>query len=1089
MKHFFRRSASKAATLIIMSLMFSLVVFAQKKITGRVVGSDGKPIAGASVQVKGSNVGTSTLEDGSFTITVPNNGVLQITATGSKSQEVKVGSSTEINVTLASTLSNLEEVVVTGYTAQRKKDITGAVAVVNVKEMTANPGPNIENLLQGRAAGVQVTSSGVPGAGSNIRIRGFNTFGSNDPLFVVDGIQLSSVNEINPADIESMQVLKDASASALYGSAAANGVIIITTKRGKVGAPKISYDAYYGTQFFNKGLDLLNTKEYGDYLWKLAINAGQVDGQGRVRHGQYGPGDGSTTPIIPDYILAGSKSGVKAGDPAANPDLYKLDIYNVNDDSKTYLIHPANKTGTDWLGEIFQNAPITNHQLNLSGGTDKGNYLFGLNYFDQAGLVIKTKYKRYSLRSNTNFVIKNKIRVGESMQINFIDQIPGFTNQDESNAILMAARMQPIVPVYDIKGNWAGTRGSNLGNAGNPVADRYRDAETKKDTKVGIIGNFYAEVDFLKYFTARTNFGIDFGANANSGFGLPRYETSEGRGGTGGYYENMSNGYSLTWFNTLRFKKTFADLHDVSVVLGNETKQFRGRGTGASSSDYFLFDRNFWQVSSGQNPTPFGYSYEYLSRFYTPVLVKVDYSYNDKYIFSGSYRRDGASNEFGPVNKYGDFGGASLGWRLSQEKFMKSTSSWLNDLKLRVGYGVLGNNRIPGFGFSNLYAFENGFTTYPINGGNSSTAGFAHRKIGNPDVQWEVAGTTNIGVDASMLDNKLNVTLEVYQKKTSKLLFPVELDPTIYGYVDNQPRNIGKMTNNGIDLSVSYRNRTKSGLTYDLSMNLSAYRNTVDAIAGDFVDGSRTRIDPFNRSVVGQPFMSFYGYQLDGFFDDAAELASLQQGGAFIGGWKYKDISGPDGKPDGKIDQNDKTFIGNPHPKFVAGFNVNLTYKNWDLAAFIYWKAGGDLANYVRYWTDFNTFQGNRTRRVLNDSWEKPGDDKLLPRLNGGDGASGQVPVSYYIEPGGYLRLKNLSIGYNIASAATKKVGIDKLRFYVQAQNILTITKYSGLDPEIGNFNTGRGDYRNQAVDYNMGVDSGNFPVPRMLTFGVNAQF
>ena len=768
--------------------------------------------------------------------------------------------------------------------------------------------------------------------------------------------------------------------------------------------------------------------------------------------------------------------------------MYKLDIYNVNDDSKTYLITKANKEGTDWLKEIQQAAPIMNHQVNVSGGTDKGNYLFGLNYFDQSGLVAETRYKRYSLRSNTNFVVKNKVRMGQSLQINFIDQIPGFVNQDESNAILMAARMQPIVPVYDIKGNWAGTRGSNLGNAGNPVADRWRSSQ-QKDTRIGLIGNLYAEVDFLKYFTARSNFGIDLGNNGSSGFGLPRYETSEGRGGTGSYYENMSTGYNLTFFNTIRFKKTFADLHDVSIVAGNEIKQFRGKGTGGSSSDYFLFDRNFWQVSAGANPTPSGYSYEYLSRFYSPILVKADYTFNNKYIFSGSYRRDGASNEFGPVNKYGDFGGASLGWRMTDESFMKSTASWLNDLKVRIGYGVLGNNRIPGFGFSNLYAFENGFTTYPINGGNTSSFGFAHRKIGNPDVQWEVAGTTNFGIDASMLDNKLNVTLEVYQKKTSKLLFPVELDPTIFGYVDAQPRNIGKMTNNGIDLSVNYRGKSGKDFSYELGLNLSAYRNTVDAISGDFVDGSRTRIDPFNRSVVGQPFMSFYGYQLDGFFDTPAELATLQQGGSFVGSWKYKDISGASGKPDGKIDQNDKTFIGNPHPKFIAGFNLSATYKAWDVTAFIYWKAGGDLANYVRYWTDFNTFQGNRTRRVLYDSWEKPGDNKLLPKLDGGDGASGQVPVSYYIEPGGYLRLKNLSVGYNMPSKTVKKIGLDKLRLYAQAQNILTITKYTGLDPEIGNFNTGRGDYRNQAVDYNMGVDSGNFPVPRMITFGINASF
>lgn len=1082
-----KKSLSRGVLLLFLSMLVTTIALAQKKVTGKVTGSDGLPIAGASVIVKGTTTGTASLEDGTFSIIADQGAILVISSNGVKTKEVTVGASGVVNASVESIVGSLNEVIVTGYTAQRKKDITGAVAVVDVKSATANPNSNVENLLQGRAAGVNVTSSGVPGAGANIRIRGFSTFGSNDPLFVVDGIQLNSIADLNPGDIETLQVLKDASASAVYGSAAANGVIIITTKRGKAGTAKVSYDAYYGTQYFNKGLDLLNTKEYGDYLWKLAINAGQTDAQGRVKHGQYGPGDGSTTPIIPDYIFAGTRSGLMEGDPAVNPDLYKLDIYNVNDDSKTYLIHKANKEGTDWLDEIFNPAPIMNHSLNVSGGTAQGNYLFGLNYFDQKGLVVKTGFKRYSARMNSNFNIKNRVKIGEAIQINYIDEIPGFTNQDESNAILIALRNQPIVPVYDIKGNWAGTRGSNLGNASNPVGDRYRAAEFSNGSRIGVIGNIYAEVEFLKHFAFRSNFGIDWNTFNNNNFNIPRYESSEGRGGTGGYQENMGNNYQLTWFNTLRYQQTFGK-HDISALLGTEMKQTKGRGTGGSSSDYFLFDRNFYQVSSGFNLTPSGYSYEYLGRLYTPVLAKLDYTYDNKYLFSGSFRRDGASNEFGPNNKYGNFGGVSIGWRLSEENFMKG-SKFFNDLKLRVGYGVLGNNRIGGFEFSNLFYYENGFTSYPINGTNSSTAGFSHKKIGNPNVQWEVAGTANIGIDATMLNNKLQVVMEVYSKKTSKLLFPVELDPTLYGFVDRQSQNIGKMTNNGLDLTVNYRDNVSNDLRFDVGMNFSLYRNKVDQLSGEFFDGSRTRIDPFNRSVVGQPFMSFYGYQIDGFFDDAAELASLDQGGKILGGWKYKDISGPDGKADGKIDQNDKTFIGNPHPKFTMGLNLGLTYKRFDVTAFLYWKCGGDLANYVRYWSDFNTFQGNRTRRVLYDSWEKPGDNKKLPRLNGADGASGQVPVSYYIESGGYLRVKNLSVGYTLSPELTRKVGIDKLRFYLQAQNILTITQYSGLDPEIGNFNTGRGDYRGQQVDSNLGVDAGNFPVPRMVTFGLNLSF
>lgn len=1083
-----KKSLSRGVLLLFLTMLVTTIAFAQKKVTGKVTGSDGLPIAGASVLVKGTTTGTATLDDGTFSLNAEPGSVLVISANGVKTKEYTVGASGIVNANVESIAGSLNEVIVTGYTAQRKKDITGAVAVVDVKQMAANPNSNVENLLQGRAAGVNVTSSGVPGAGANIRIRGFSTFQSNDPLFVVDGVQLNTIADLNPTDIETLQVLKDASAAAVYGSAAANGVVIITTKRGKLGSAKISYDAYYGTQYFNKGLDLLNTEEYGQYLFKLAQNAGQVDAQGRYKHGQYGPGEfGTTEPVIPEYIYAGNQSGLAAGDPAADPSLYKLDIYNVNDDSKTYLIMKANKKGTDWMDEIIDPAPIMNHSLNVSGGTAQGNYLFGLNYFDQKGLVVKTGFKRYSARMNSNFNVKNHVKFGEALQINYVDELPGFTNQDEGNAILMAARNQPIIPVYDIMGNWAGTRGSNLGNAGNPVADRYRAAENGKYNRIGVIGNVYAEAEFLKHFAFRSNFGIDWNYGNYQMFSLPRYETSEGRGGTGGYEENMTTNYAMTWFNTLRYQQTFGK-HDVSALVGTEMKQIKYRQTGGNSSDYFLFDRNFYQISSGFNPTPRGYSSESLGRFYTPLLAKLDYTFDGKYIVSASYRRDGASNEFGPANKYGNFGGVSLGWRLTEEGFMKG-SKFFQDLKLRAGYGILGNNRILPFTFKNLYFYENGFTSYPIGGGNASTAGFAHNIIGNPNVQWEVAGTTNVGVDATMLNNKLQVSLEVYSKKTSKLLFPVELETTIFGYVQRQAQNIGKMTNNGVDLSVNYRDNITSDLRFDAGINFSLYRNKVDKLADEFVDGSRTRIDPFNRSVVGEPFMSFYGYQIDGFFDDAAELASLDQGGKILGGWKYKDVSGPDGKPDGKIDQNDKVFLGNPHPKFTLGLNLGLSYKRFDLTAFIYWKCGGDLANYVRYWTDFNTFQGNRTKRVLYDSWEQPGDNKKLPRLNGADGASGQVPVSYYIEPGGYLRLKNLSVGYTFSPELTRKVGIDKFRLYVQAQNILTITKYSGLDPEIGNFNTGRGDYRNREVDYNIGVDAGNFPVPRMITVGLNVNF
>ncbi len=336
----------------------------------------------------------------------------------------------------------------------------------------------------------------------------------------------------------------------------------------------------------------------------------------------------------------------------------------------------------------------------------------------------------------------------------------------------------------------------------------------------------------------------------------------------------------------------------------------------------------------------------------------------------------------------------------------------------------------------------------------------------------------------------MNVSLDLYDRQTTDLLFEKELDPSRYGgRTDRQPINIGSMNNKGIDLSVSYRGTTPGNLRYDVSTTFSLYKNKVGTLADPFFEGDRTRIDPLNRSVTGRPLSSFFGYEIDGFFDDEAELATLQQGGKFLGGWKYKDLSGPDGKPDGRITPADRTFIGSPHPKFIMGFNFNIAYKNFDFTAFLYLKAGGQIANYTRYWTDFNTFQGNRTRRILYNSWTPENKNAMLPRVTSNDAVSGQVPVNYYIEPGGYLRMRNLQLGYTIPKAVTDRFSIDRIRIYAQAQNLFTITKYTGLDPEITTNNTGRNDYTRRFADRNLGVDVGNYPTPKGFLFGLNVGF
>ena len=1071
-------------------IFLSPQVFAQQKtITGKVVNSkDNTPLDLATVSVKGTKVAVTTAANGEFSISVPSGkNTLVISSVGFAAEEISIANKSSVEVSLKESTSSLNEVVVTGYSAQRKKDITGSVSVVNVKELVANPGSNVESLLQGKAAGVTVGTSGVPGAGASIRIRGFTTFNQNEPLYVVDGARVGSITDLNPNDIESLQVLKDGSSAAAYGAAAANGVIIITTKKGK-GKARINYDSYYGVQSLTKKFDLLNTEEYGKYLLKLQQG---IPGQTATKFnlGQYNGGQTSTaTPVIPEYILAGTNSGVQSGDPSANADLYKLDLNDVNG-AGTYLIVKANKTGTDWLGAVTKAAPMQSHNISVSGGSETGNYLFGLNYYNQDGIVDYTGYKRYSVRANTNFIIKKNIRLGENLQLSYIDN-RGFTNQDEGNAISMAYRMQPIVPVYDIKGNYAGTRGSNLGNASNPFANLQR-GKDNKDRRVGAIGSVYAEVDFLQNFTLKSVLGIDYNNSNYYYFNVPAYENAEGRGGTGDFGTGQSYNYQLTWYNTLSYHKVFASKHDVRALLGTEMVEGGGSGVNANTNNYFSFDRNFWQIGSGLNPTPSGGSYEYRFRKSSPVIAKLDYTYADKYLLSASYRRDGSSNAFGPNNKYGNFSSVSAGWRISEESFLNGKISWLNDLKLRVGYGILGNDNISDFGFITTYRFDSYSAGYPIDGSNTSfSPGLRNTSIGNPNVKWEQSATTNIGLDATLFNNKIGVILDLYTRKTTDLLYSRQLDPILFGSIDRQATNIGDMTNKGVDLGINYRTNFSKDFKFDAGITFSLYRNKVGNIADPFFEGNRSRIDPFNRSVTGRPISSFYGYIIDGFFQNQAEVDASSQANKGIGKWRYKDLSGTDGKPDGKISPDDRTFMGNPHPNFTTGINLNASYKNFDVSTFLYWKSGGQIVNYVRYWTDFNTFQGNRDRRVLYDSWTPENRNAKLPVLDGSDGASGQVPVSYYVEPGGYLRLKNLSFGYSLPADVLKRIGIDRLRIYVQAQNLFTITKYTGLDPEISTQQVGRGDYRASRSDANsLGVDYGNFPTPRIITAGVNLTF
>ncbi|MBY0481828.1 MAG: TonB-dependent receptor [Chitinophagaceae bacterium] len=1050
----------KKFALTFILFLLSATVFGQKSVTGKVTDSGKNPVIGATVLVKGTEIATSTSATGEFSIKVPaGKKTLVVSNVGFEDQQIEIGNSSNYEVSLKESTSALNEIVVTGYTAQKKKDITGSVSVVNVKDLKAVPAGSPEQMLQGRASGLNVITSGQPGSSSNIRIRGITNFGNVDPLVVIDGVpSLTGLKDINANDIESIQVLKDAGAASIYGVRGSNGVIVVTTKRGKSGKAAVTYDAYIGTQRPPGGnpFNLLSTQGMADLTWLAFKNSGQA-----TVHPQYGSG---SNPVIPDYLLNGSNSGIIGSISAG--DLAK---YNVTDfDKGIYQITAANKTGTDWFHEIFKPAGIQSHTITASGGNEKSTYLFSLNYFNQEGTLIGTYLKRYSARVNTTFNIKNNIRVGENLYIYNVNN-PKITNQSEGNAISMSYREQPIIPVYDVNGGWAGTAAKGLGNAQNPVANQARTYDNKGNTW-NILGNAFAEIDFLKHFTFKTTFGGTQSNFYNYNYGYRSYENAENNG-SNSFSENAGYDKSWSWINTLRYANVFAEKHALTALVGEEAQDNYGRGVGGTSLGYFTDNVNYRTLSAGSSGFT-NYSYAYRNSLYS-LFGKADYAYNDKYLLSVTVRRDGSS-VFGSENRYGIFPAYAAGWRISRENFMRSVS-WINDLKLRASWGKLGNkaNVDPSNAFSQ-FGGAPGSSYYDINGtSTSSVQGFNATVIGNPKTGWEENLLTNFGLDAVLFKNKLDFSVEYYQKKINGLLFRDPVGIIATGGAASPFVNLGNIENKGVDANLTYHGNPSKDLKYDVGLIFTSYKTNVSSMPGDYFDDGSSRIGNFVRNQVGHPIGAFFGYNVIGLFQDASDVSkSPTQDGAKAGRFKYQDLNG-----DGKITDADRTFFGNPNPKFTLGFNINVNYKNWDFSTFFYGSFGNDVINYVRYWTDFYpSFQGVKSLDALNKSWLPTRTNTSTPIAeNDASFSTNQVPNSYYKEKGGYFRCKSLILGYTVPTAGLKKLGIDKVRFYLQAANLFTITKYTGLDPELSGsssaFGIDYGNYPNNQKNYNFGVN------------------
>jgi len=1046
-------------------LMSSALSWAQERtVSGTVKDEGGSGMPGVNVIIKGTAIGTATDANGQFRISVPStNASLLFSFVGYSTQEVVVGNQSNIEVSMALDVQALSEIVVIGYGTQEKKDLTGAVGIVRARELLEVPTGNVANQLQGRIAGVNVVNSGQPGAAPQINIRGNGGFGGNNPLFVVDGVYTLDISTINPNDIETISVLKDAGAAAIYGTLAANGVVLITTKRGQAGRVRVTYDAFVGNQSPGRGFtNLLNTQEMANLQWLVNEN-GPTNSATHPLYGNWtrgGPG-----PVIPNFILP-------AGASTVDESLYRIDLENP---ANTFQIVQANREGTNWFREATRTAPIQNHDITISGGTDKSTFMVSMNYFDQQGIVRETFTQRYSIRANSTFKVKDNFRVGQNFQATYVNS-RGITNQSEGNAISMSYRMQPIVPVYDIRGNFAGTRAPATGNGSNPVADLMR-AANNTDFNVRMLGNVFAELDIMKDLTFRSTFGGSFQNRYFHNFGFQTFERAENVG-TSTFTEGASYSANWVWTNTLNYRKSF-DKHNFVFLGGYEAQRFdMFRQVSGIRGGYFSFDPNFWTLNNGATVINAN-SFAATPTNTVSWFGRVDYNYAEKYYFTGTLRRDGSSRF---EEAFGVFPSATAAWRISGEDFF-SGITFIDDLKIRGGYGVLGNQfRLNALNQFSLFGGSPGSSNYDIGGtGSSAVQGFRPIRIGNPAATWERASTTNIGFDASFLKSRLEVNFDYYVRRSDQLLFNIDQVSTQVGGADVPAQNVGAISNRGIELQLIYRQNFGTHWRFESNVQLTTIRNRIDNItvgANEFFSGG-TRFGNTTINRVGQPLSAFFGYQTLGLFQSDAEVAAAPtQDGAAPGRFRFADLDG-----DGRITPLDRTIIGDPNPRFTLGLNLTLGYKAFDFSTFLFGSFGQEIFNYTKWWTDFwPSFQGAKSDNLLYNSWTPERPNATTPRAeNVSNFSTNLESSSYYVEDGSFLRSRNMTIGYTVPAASVKKIGLERLRVYVQGANLFTITRYSGLDPELQSANI----FDNSAF----GIDFGNYPVVRQLLVGVNVGF
>lgn len=1032
--------------------------FAQgKKIIGTVSDDKGNTLPGATITVKGSKIATTTDVNGKFSIAVPQEAkALVVSFIGMSDQEIVIGKKSSFDVVLKSVASSLNDVVVIGYGTAKRSNVTSAISSISERDIKNLPVAGADQMMQGKVAGVTVTTNtGQPGGGVSIQVRGITTVNGNQPLYVIDGVPIiastssggmdylggvagqtvqSPLATLNPGDIQSIDILKDASAQAIYGAAGGNGVVLITTKKGKSGEGKLEYDVYYGQQKIQKKLPVMNLRQYAQYYNSVL-----------------GEGNSGVTDTIGEF---------------KNP----------------ALLGP----GTSWQDAVFQTGNVQNHQLAFSGGQGKTTYYFSGNYYGQTGILLNTGFTRYALRVSIDQQVKNWLKAGVSGNLSRTDQKLAVTDGQQSVISAMLYN-SPATPVKGFDGSYVNTTpvaGVPFGNAQNPVAlAALRNVQAKQSKAYG---NLYAEIQFTKDLSLKNQLNYDFQLNDNTAF-QPNVVNPDGTIilSPSKMRVDKSDSYYYGLQTYLTYNHTFGK-HALNAVVGHEASYNRYDDANVSVTNLTL---NIQSLSAG-TPDPAapagGGIYDGSSESY---FARLNYTYDNRYSVSLSERRDGSSN-FGPDKRLGYFPAASVGWTITNEQFAKDWTT-VNFLKLRLGAGSVGISSAPSNAYTtNIRLASNAIGLF----GQTGVPGIP-ANVGNPDLSWESVVTYNAGIDAGLFNRRIELSVDVYKKITTQMLLATTLpsfagldpNPPNNSYQDIEPpyTNAGQMTNTGIDVSITSHNIQNRDFTWNTIVIFSHYKNVLDKLnaPGAILFGKSQAFAPvtLTETLPGHPVGSFYGFVTNGLYRSASDLANgptpmLPVGltGTWLGDVRYKDLDG-----DKSITSADQAFIGNPNPKFTYGLTNNLTYKSFDVSIFLTGVYGDQIYNYSRMETEslFSVYE-NQLSTVMNRYTAATPNGKL-PRYDQYNNNNLKIS-DRFIESGSYLRIQNISLGYNLPKNVIGKAKISSFRVYVSGQNLHTFTHYSGYDPELGAFNSNV---------LNMNIDYGHYPNPRSLTIGANIVF